>query len=225
MNRNFAFRNPAFTEFFRGLEASGVTVERAAASRAMGSLIGKRVFDISLALPLCVLALPLIVVLGLLVRVTSKGPAIHWSHRIGKDNRVFRMPKLRTMSVWAPQLATHLFSRPEDFLAPFGRFLRRTSLDELPQLFSILAGDLSFVGPRPALFNQDDLVALRTSIGIHRLMPGLTGWAQVNGRDSLTLAEKVRFDAEYLETQSFWFDLRILGLTLRKVLLREGIRH
>ena len=217
-------RNPAFFQDILGLDSH---VSRLGRNETHIDLdrVGKRTFDILLALPLSVVAIPFIVLLGIVVRVTSKGPAIHWSHRIGRDNRVFRMPKLRTMSVWAPQLATHLFSKPEDYVTPFGRFLRRTSLDELPQLFSILAGNLSFVGPRPALYNQDDLVAMRTRNGIHKLTPGLTGWAQINGRDSLTVLEKVRFDAEYLRKQSFLFDLRILAATAIKVLLGEGVRH
>jgi O-antigen biosynthesis protein WbqP len=218
-------RNPAYIEFFRGLDPAFVNFESENATQNLLHSTGKRLFDIALALPLCILALPLLIVLGILVRLTSRGPSIYWSRRVGKDNQVFYMPKLRSMRDYAPQLATHLFTDAQQFVTPIGDFLRRTSLDELPQLFSILAGDLSFAGPRPALFNQADLIDLRTRLGIHRLTPGLTGWAQVNGRDGLTVEEKVRFDAEYMRTQSFLIDLRILAITVRKVLLREGISH
>ena len=218
-------RNLAFIDVDRGLDAAAIRVEREDAVPNHWRHTGKRLFDIALALPLFVLALPLLIALGILVRVTSRGPAIYWSLRVGRDNRIFEMPKLRTMRDGAPELATHLFGGAQLYLTPLGDFLRRTSLDELPQLFSILAGDLSFVGPRPALFNQDDLVNLRTGLGIHKLAPGLTGWAQVNGRDRLTVEGKVRFDAEYLQKQSFWFDLRILAMTVAKVLVREDISH
>jgi O-antigen biosynthesis protein WbqP len=218
-------RNLAFIDVDRGLDAAAIRVEREDAVPNHWRHTGKRLFDIALALPLFVLALPLLIALGILVRVTSRGPAIYWSLRVGRDNRIFEMPKLRTMRDGAPELATHLFGGAQRYLTPLGDFLRRTSLDELPQLFSILAGDLSFVGPRPALFNQDDLVNLRTGLGIHKLAPGLTGWAQVNGRDRLTVEGKVRFDAEYLQKQSFWFDLRILAMTVAKVLVREDISH
>jgi len=215
----------AFIDAVRGLDPAAIRVEREEAVPIHLRRTGKRLFDIALALPLSLLALPLLIALGILVRFTSRGPAFYWSLRVGRDNRIFRMPKLRTMRDGAPELATHLFAGAQRYLTPLGDFLRRTSLDELPQLFSILAGDLSFVGPRPALFNQDDLVNLRTGLGIHKLAPGLTGWAQVNGRDRLTIEEKVRFDAEYLQKQSFWFDLRILAMTVGKVLVREGISH
>jgi O-antigen biosynthesis protein WbqP len=185
----------------------------------------KRVFDLILALIFSLALSPLLLVFGLLIKLTSRGPVIHWSNRVGRDNRIFRMPKFRSMRIDTPQVATHLLSDSANYLTPIGGFLRRTSLDELPQLFSILAGDLSFVGPRPALFNQDDLVALRTELGIHRLMPGLTGWAQVNGRDELPIPVKVKFDFEYMQRRSFAFDLRILVMTLVKVLRREGIKH
>lgn len=185
----------------------------------------KRLFDIAVALAATlVLALPILLV-AMLVRLTSAGPALYWSDRVGANNRIFRMPKFRTMRVGTPAVATHLLSNPDAHLTPIGGFLRRTSLDELPQLWSILKGDMSFVGPRPALFNQDDLVALRTERGIERLVPGLTGWAQINGRDDLPIPEKVEFDAEYLHRQTFWFDLKILGLTALKVLRREGVSH
>jgi len=186
---------------------------------------GKRVIDVVVAMVLAVLLLPLFLVFAFLIKVTSRGPVIHWSNRVGKDNRIFRMPKFRSMKLDTPQVATHLLSDSSTYVTPIGSFLRRASLDELPQLFSILIGDLSFVGPRPALFNQVDLVALRTECGIHRLIPGLTGWAQVNGRDCLSIPDKVRYDLEYLQRQSFGFDLRIIGLTVVKVFCREGITH
>lgn len=157
--------------------------------------------------------------------MTSPGPALYWSARVGRQNRIFRMPKFRTMLIDTPSVATHLLADPERWLTPLGSFLRKTSLDELPQLWSILKGDMSFVGPRPALFNQDDLVALRTERGIHHLTPGLTGWAQVNGRDELTIAEKVEFDAEYLARQSLLFDLKILWLTFVRVISRDDVSH
>lgn len=185
----------------------------------------KRFFDIMTSIALILaLALP-IGVLGALVRLSSPGPALHWSKRVGQHNRLFRMPKLRSMHLGTPALATHLMTRPEAHLTPFGAFLRRTSLDELPQIWSILKGDMSFVGPRPALFNQADLIALRTENGVHQLRPGLTGWAQVNGRDELSIAEKVRLDAEYLARRSFLFDLGILWLTVRRVLTGHGVSH
>jgi O-antigen biosynthesis protein WbqP len=185
----------------------------------------KRLFDLALALAAAVaLALP-ILLLAVLVRLTSPGPALYWSDRVGAHNRIFRMPKFRTMRIGTPAVATHLLANPAAWLTPIGGFLRRTSLDELPQLWSILVGDMSFVGPRPALFNQDDLVALRTERGVDRLVPGLTGWAQVNGRDDLPIPIKVEFDAEYLRRQSLWFDLRILALTALKVVRREGVSH
>ena len=185
----------------------------------------KRLFD--LALGLCaalLLALPVLLV-ALLVRLTSPGPALYWSNRVGKGNRIFRMPKFRSMRTDTPAVATHLLQDPNAWLTPIGAFLRKTSLDELPQLWSILAGDMSFVGPRPALFNQDDLVAMRTEGGVHEMVPGLTGWAQVNGRDELPIPDKVALDVEYLRRRSFLFDLRILWLTAVKVLRRDGVSH
>lgn len=185
----------------------------------------KRLFDLILAsLAAVVLALPILLV-ALLVRLTSPGPALYWSDRVGARNRIFRMPKFRTMRIGTPAVATHLLTNPAVYLTPIGGFLRRSSLDELPQLWSILKGDMSFVGPRPALFNQDDLVALRTERGVDRLLPGLTGWAQINGRDDLPIPVKVEFDAEYLRRQSLWFDLRILALTALKVVRRDGVSH
>lgn len=170
------------------------------------------------------LAFPILIV-ALAVWVTSPGPVLYWSDRVGRGNHLFKMPKFRSMRLGTPALATHLLSNPDAHLTPMGSFLRRSSLDELPQLWNILRGDMSFVGPRPALFNQDDLIALRTQCGVHELVPGLTGWAQVNGRDELPIPQKVTFDAEYLARQSFGFDMRILWLTLLKVLMRDGVSH
>ena len=185
----------------------------------------KRVFDLVVG----VLLLPMLVILMLLVafgvRATSKGPALYWSDRVGRGNVIFKMPKFRTMQMDTPEMATHLMNTPDTYLSPIGRFLRRSSLDELPQLWSILKGDMSFVGPRPALFNQDDLIFLRTERGVDQLMPGLTGWAQVNGRDTLPIPEKVALDVEYMERQSLWFDMSILWLTFLKVLGQDGITH
>jgi O-antigen biosynthesis protein WbqP len=159
------------------------------------------------------------------VRLTSKGPALYWSDRVGRNNVIFKMPKFRSMHVGTPALATHLLADARSHLTPIGSFLRMSSLDELPQLWSILVGDMSFVGPRPALFNQQDLIALRTEHGVHTLVPGLTGWAQVNGRDELPIPEKVKLDVAYLQRQSLWFDIRILWLTFVKVLRRDGVSH
>lgn len=185
----------------------------------------KRIFDLVLVLVLVPLVGPLCLLVALVVRSTSRGPALYWSDRVGRFNRIFKMPKFRSMRIDTPAVATHLLQDPKAWLTPIGSFLRRASLDELPQLWSILKGDMSFVGPRPALFNQDDLVALRTERGVHELVPGLTGWAQVNGRDELPIPDKVRLDAEYLARRSLWFDLRILWLTFLKVLRRDGVSH
>ena len=185
----------------------------------------KRLFDVSVALlAIAVLSIPLLVV-AVLVKLTSPGPIVYWSDRVGRHNRIFRMPKFRTMRVDTPAVATHLLADPKRFLTPVGPFLRKSSLDELPQLWSILVGDMSFVGPRPALFNQDDLIALRTEYGVDQVLPGLTGWAQINGRDELPIPEKVRLDAEYLQRQSFFLDLKIIFLTFLKVVRRDGITH
>jgi O-antigen biosynthesis protein WbqP len=185
----------------------------------------KRLFDLVLsALAAIVLALPLLAV-ALAVKLTSPGPVLYWSDRVGHHNRIFRMPKFRSMYTGTPAVATHLLEDPDAWLTPIGAFLRKTSLDELPQLWSILAGDMSIVGPRPALFNQDDLIALRTERGVHELAPGLTGWAQVNGRDELPIPQKVELDVEYLRRRSLLFDLRILWLTLVRVLRRDGVSH
>jgi O-antigen biosynthesis protein WbqP len=185
----------------------------------------KRLFDLFLGLSAAVVLLLPIALVALAVRLTSKGPALYWSDRVGRDNRIFRMPKFRSMRVGTPAVATHLLQDPDAHLTPIGSFLRKSSLDELPQLWSILKGDMSFVGPRPALFNQDDLMALRTQSGVHHLLPGLTGWAQVNGRDELPIPEKVKLDVEYLKQRSFLFDIRILWLTFVKVVRRDGVTH
>jgi len=185
----------------------------------------KRLFDLVLALcAAMILALPVVLV-ALAVRLTSKGPALYWSDRVGKGNKIFKMPKFRSMRIGTPAVATHLLQNPAVYLTPIGSFLRKSSLDELPQLWSILIGDMSFVGPRPALFNQQDLIALRTQHGVHELTPGLTGWAQVNGRDELPIPEKVKLDVAYLQRQSLWFDIRILWMTFVKVLRRDGVSH
>ena len=185
----------------------------------------KRPFDIILSCILLALFSIPIALIALMVKLTSEGPVLHWSDRVGHGNRVFKMPKFRSMRTNAPQVATHLLREPEAYLTPIGGFLRRNSLDELPQFYSVLRGHLSLVGPRPALFNQDDLIALRTQSGVHELIPGITGWAQVNGRNDLSIPEKVRLDCEYLNARSFWFDLRILSLTVLRVARREGISH
>ena len=185
----------------------------------------KRLFDLVLALAgILVFALPLILV-ALLVKCSSRGPVLYWSDRIGQHNRLFSMPKFRSMRIDTPAVATHLLRDPQQYLTPVGALLRKTSLDELPQLWSILKGDMSVVGPRPALFNQDDLVALRTAAGVHTLVPGLTGWAQVNGRDTLPIPDKVALDIEYLQSKSAWLDLRIIWLTLIKVFRSDGVSH
>lgn len=185
----------------------------------------KRAFDILAALAaLVVLAIPIALV-AIAVRLTSHGPVLYWSDRVGRGNRTFRMPKFRTMRIDTPVVATHLLASPEKWLTPIGSFLRRSSLDELPQLWSILVGHMSLVGPRPALHNQHDLIGLRTQRGVHLLRPGLTGWAQVNGRDELTIPQKVELDAHYLRHRSFAFDLKIIAMTIVKVARREGVTH
>lgn len=185
----------------------------------------KRLFDIACSLiALTALAIPMLIV-AILVKLTSAGPVLYWSDRIGRKNVIFKMPKFRTMRINTPAVATHLLGDPDRWLTPGGKFLRKTSLDELPQLYSILVGDMSFVGPRPALFNQDDLIALRTEKGVHFLTPGLTGWAQINGRDEVPIPIKVDFDEYYLKNRSFMFDLRIIFLTFLKVIRREGVHH
>lgn len=185
----------------------------------------KRVFDLAVAIVVIVVfALPILIV-AIAVSLTSPGPALYWSDRVGRDNRIFKMPKFRSMRIDTPAVATHLLQSPDQWLTPIGSFLRKSSLDELPQLWSILKGDMSFVGPRPALFNQDDLIALRTEKGVHKLVPGLTGWAQVNGRDELPIPQKVELDAEYLQSRSLLFDLKVLWMTALKVLARDGVSH
>jgi O-antigen biosynthesis protein WbqP len=185
----------------------------------------KQSFDFIFALILSLLLLPLILIICLFVKLSSPGPVLYWSGRIGRKNVRFNMPKFRSMHIQTPLVAAHLLRDPTLWITPIGAFFRKTSLDELPQLWSILRGDMSFVGPRPALFNQDDLIALRTKRGVHELKPGLTGWAQVNGRDGLTITQKVEFDAEYLQRQSIQFDLKILWMTAFKVMTRDGVSH
>ena len=185
----------------------------------------KRIIDILLSVGILIILLLPILLIAFLVRFTSKGKTLYWSDRVGKNGVLFRMPKFRSMQVDTPTVATHLMTNPNVFLSPIGVFLRRFSLDELPQLFSVLKGDMSFVGPRPALFNQDDLIALRAKKGVDKLLPGITGWAQVNGRDELSIPDKVALDVEYLNRQSFWFDIKILWMTFLKVIKRDGVSH
>ena len=185
----------------------------------------KRSFDVLLALVAGLLLLLPLVIVAALVRLTSKGPALYWSDRVGRNNSIFKMPKFRSMRVGTPAVATHLLRNADAALTPIGSFLRKSSLDEIPQLWSILRGDMSFVGPRPALFNQHDLIELRTQCGVHQLVPGLTGWAQVNGRDTLPIPDKVALDQHYLQTHSFWFDVYILWLTFMRVIRRKDVSH
>lgn len=185
----------------------------------------KRLFDILVALVGLIVLAPILAAIAVAVRLDSKGPALHWSRRVGRDNVIFRMPKFRTMRTDTPDVATHLLEDPSRWVTPLGAALRRTSLDELPQLWSVLVGQMSLVGPRPALFNQDDLVALRTEAGVHRLRPGVTGWAQINGRDEIPIPEKVRLDAEYLARRSFLFDLKIIVATALAALSGRGVSH
>jgi len=185
----------------------------------------KRFFDLVAALCSLIVFLPIFLLVLFAIKFTSKGPIFYWSDRVGRYGIIFQMPKFRTMQVGTPAVATHLLSDSFQYLTPIGSFLRKSSLDELPQLWSILVGDMSFVGPRPALFNQDDLIALRTQYGIDELVPGLTGWAQVNGRDELSIPIKVQYDLKYLQLQSFWFDMKILGLTFLKVVRKVGVSH
>lgn len=185
----------------------------------------KRLFDLIIGfLILMGSAIPIFLV-ALAIKLTSRGPILYWSNRVGRNNIIFQMPKFRTMKVGTPAVATHILSDPEHYLTPVGSFLRKSSLDELPQLWSIFIGDMSFVGPRPALFNQDDLISLRSYYGIDGLVPGLTGWAQVNGRDELSIQVKVQYELEYLKRRSFWFDIKILYLTFLRVLTRTGVAH
>ena len=185
----------------------------------------KRIFDLIMALVLMLILAPLFLLVALAVMLTSVGPVLFRTRRSGKNSRLFTMYKFRTMRVDTPQVATHLLKKPDQFLTPVGGFLRRTSLDELPQLINVLRGDMSLVGPRPALFNQDDLIALRTARGVNMLTPGITGWAQVNGRDSLPITEKVKLDERYMKNRSFWLDLKVVGMTVVKVLRKDGVAH
>lgn len=188
-------------------------------------IIVKRIIDLCLAIVAgLILLLPLIIV-AIAVKLTSRGPAVYWSDRVGRQNVIFKMPKFRSMRVDTPAVATHLLTNPDQYLTPIGSFLRKSSLDELPQLWSILVGDMSFVGPRPALYNQHDLITLRTEKQVHTLMPGLTGWAQIHGRDELPIPAKVDLDAYYQQHQSLWLDIRILWMTFFKVIRRDGITH
>ena len=185
----------------------------------------KFLFDfLTAVILLAIMAIPLIII-AVAVKLTSPGPIIHWSNRVGKDNRIFIMPKFTTMRTDTPAVATHLLKEPDVYLTPIGHFLRKTSLDELPQLWSVMKGDMSFVGPRPALFNQEDLIALRTQKGVHQIIPGITGWAQINGRDDIPIPIKVGYDEYYLKNQSFLFDMKILWKTVFKVIKKEGIVH
>jgi O-antigen biosynthesis protein WbqP len=185
----------------------------------------KRTFDLVLALIASIILIWPMLLVAIAVRLTSKGPALYWSDRVGKDNVIFKMPKFRSMRTDTPAVATHLLEKPEAWLTPIGSFIRKTSLDELPQLWCILKGDMSFVGPRPALFNQHDLIELRTQEGVHTLVPGLTGWAQVNGRDELSISEKTKLDAEYLRQGTLWLDARIIWRTATQALRSDGISH
>jgi len=188
-------------------------------------MLTKRLFDLLFSVLLVFILLTPMLALALLVKGTSIGPVLYWSARVGRNNKIFKMPKFRTMRTDTPEIATHLMNNPERYLTYVGKLLRKSSLDELPQLWSVLKGDMSFVGPRPALFNQDDLINLRTEKGVHRLVPGITGWAQINGRDELPIPVKVNFDEYYLKNQSFLFDMKILWLTFLKVIKREGVSH
>lgn len=186
---------------------------------------GKRIFDLTMAILLSgIFCVPMILIV-LLVKMSSSGPVLYWSDRVGINNQIFKMPKFRTMRTDTPAVATHLLGNPDDYMAPVGSFLRKFSLDELPQLWSIIKGDMSFVGPRPALYNQDDLINMRTINGLHEIMPGITGWAQINGRDDIPIPQKVEYDAYYMDKKSFFFDLKILYRTVLKVIRAEGVRH
>jgi len=185
----------------------------------------KRIFDLFTGVTLLVLLVVPMLLISISIRLSSKGSILYWSNRVGNNNKIFKMPKFRSMLIDTPTVATHLLDNPDTYLSPIGGFLRRSSLDELPQLFSVLKGDMSFVGPRPALFNQDDLITSRTEKGVDKLLPGITGWAQVNGRDKLSVPDKVALDVEYLNRQSFWFDIKILWMTFLRVAKRDGVSH
>ena len=184
-----------------------------------------RMFDICLVILIFFILIIPILVVSILVKCTSKGPIFYWSDRVGKNNEIYKMPKFRSMLIDSPVVATHLLDSPDSCLSPIGSFLRQSSLDEFPQLFSVLKGDMSFVGPRPALYNQKDLIALRIERGVDKLLPGITGWAQVNGRDELSIADKVALDVEYMNRKSFWFDVKILSITFLKVVKKDGVSH
>ena len=185
----------------------------------------KRIFDLLLGVAMLMILVAPMLLIVIAVRLSSKGPTLYWSDRVGKNNKIFKMPKFRSMLTDTPVVATHILDNPDAYLSPIGGFLRRSSLDELPQLFSVLKGDMSFVGLRPALFNQEDLIALRSEKDVDKLLPGITGWAQVNGRDELSIPEKVALDVEYLNRQSFWFDMKILWMTFLKVINQDGVSH
>jgi len=185
----------------------------------------RRIIDLLLCVAILLLSVAPMLLISIAVRLSSKGPALYWSDRVGKNNVIFKMPKFRSMLIDTPDEATHLLNNPDSYLSPIGGFLRRSSLDELPQLFLVLKGDMRFVGPRPALFNQEDLIALRAEKGVDKLLPGITGWAQVNGRDELSISDKVALDVEYLNRQSFWFDMKILWITFLKVFSQDGVSH
>jgi len=211
--------------FARGKGTYDVKCKEKVLRKSMVIPRAKRAFDVALGILLLPLFSITMMMIALAVKFTSRGPALYWSDRVGRNNKIFRMPKFRTMKMSAPEVATHLLPDPEAHLTAIGPFLRKTSLDELPQIYSILKGDLSFVGPRPALHNQDDLVALRTECGVHELLPGLTGWAQINGRDDLPIPAKVAYDCEYLRKRTLLFDLKILLRTVAKVLRGDGVVH
>ena len=185
----------------------------------------KRIFDFFSSLVGCLLLLPIIIIVAICVKLTSKGPVLYWSDRVGKGNKIFKMPKFRSMKTETPDVATHLLNDPKQYLTKIGGFIRASSLDELPQLWNVIKGEMSLVGPRPALYNQEDLITLRTNKNIHLLKPGVTGWAQINGRDELPIPEKVILDEEYMQRKSFWFDLKIIFLTIYKVIKRDSVTH
>lgn len=185
----------------------------------------KKFFDIAIGFVLLLLCIPLLILISLIIKSTSEGPILYWSDRVGKKNKIYKMPKFRTMKVNTPEVATHLLADPNSYITTIGSILRRTSLDELPQLICLISGDMSLVGPRPALYNQNDLIELRTMKGVDQLVPGITGWAQVNGRDELSVNDKLKFDVEYLSKKSFLFDLKIIALTITKVVSQDNVSY
>lgn len=217
----FAFNLDKFSIWLKAL----INVHINPAKNKLDNIKMKRVFDIAFSSILLIAFSPLMLAIALAIKLTSNGPILFWSDRVGKENVIFRMPKFRSLSLSAPNVATHLLSNSSQYLTPVGSLLRKTSMDELPQLWSILIGDMSFVGPRPALFNQNDLILERTRYDVDTLLPGLTGWAQVNGRDELSVQLKVQYDFEYLKKKSFWFDIKIIGLTVLKVVTSAGVSH